>query len=288
MLERGFASNTVEAYVHDAAMLAAFVRSQPQSISITGLEIGHLRQFLVWMDELELASGSKARIVSGIKSFFSYLLEEGVIDQDPAELLTVSRRQERLPEYLTIEEIERLIGAIDHGTPEGQRNRAIIETLYSCGLRVSELVGLTLSNLYLDVGFIRVIGKGNRERLVPIGSEAIKYMNLYLTHIRPHVSIVKGKEDIVFLNRRGAGLSRVMIFLIIKDLAGKAGIDKNVHPHTFRHSFATHLVLAGADLRAVQEMLGHRRITTTEIYSHLDRSYLRQTLVDCLPRFGRY
>jgi integrase/recombinase XerD len=225
--------------------------------------------------------------MSGVKSFYRYLLLEEVVKTDPTELLEAPKLKRALPEFLSIDEVELLFNTIDHSTPEGQRNRAMLETMYSCGLRVSELINLQLSNLYLDVGFIRVIGKGNKERLVPIGETAVKQIKLYKDHVRSFVNIKQGNEDIVFLNRRGSALSRVMVFLVLKDLTAKSGIKKNIHPHTLRHSFATHLVEAGADLRAVQEMMGHKSITTTEIYTHLDRTYLRQTLEKFHPRFGK-
>jgi integrase/recombinase XerD len=236
---------------------------------------------------MELSAGSQARVLSGIKSFFGYLMLEEVIKKDPTELLDSPKLKRSLPVVLSISEIEQIFAAIDHSKPDGQRNRALLETMYSCGLRVSEVIGLCLSNLYLDVGFVKVIGKGNKERLVPIGSTAAEQVNLYRQYTRSHVTPKPGSEDILFLNRRGTGLSRVMVFMILKDLVAKAGIKKSVHPHTLRHSFATHLVEAGADLRAVQEMMGHKSITTTEIYTHLDRGYLRQTLEKYHPRFGR-
>jgi len=236
---------------------------------------------------MELSAGTQARVISGVKSFYRYLLLEEVVKNDPTELLEAPKLKRALPEFLSVDEVELLFNTIDHSTPEGQRNRAMLETMYSCGLRVSELINLQLSNLYLDVGFIRVIGKGNKERLVPIGETAIKQIKLYKDHVRSFVNIKQGNEDIVFLNRRGSALSRVMVFLVLKDLTAKSGIKKNIHPHTLRHSFATHLVEAGADLRAVQEMMGHKSITTTEIYTHLDRTYLRQTLEKFHPRFGK-
>ena len=280
--------NTVEAYLHDVAILANYIATEEEEdIPLQAVELKHLQTFIGHIHELELSAGTQSRILSGVRSFFNYLLLEDVIKKDPTELLESPKLKRTLPDVLSIEELDRLFSAIDHSTPEGQRNRAMLETMYSCGLRVSELVGLLISNLYLDVGFVRVVGKGNKERLVPIGDDAVNYIKLYREHIRVHVPIKKGQEDILFLNRRGSALSRVMIFMILKDLTIKAGIQKNVHPHILRHSFATHLVEAGADLRAVQEMLGHKSITTTEIYTHLDRSYLRQTLEKYHPRFGR-
>lgn len=279
--------NTVEAYLHDAAMLSDFMQTTEHNAALEDITLTHLQSFLAYINELELSAGTQARVISGIKSFYRYLLLEEVIKNDPTELLEAPKLKRALPEFLSVDEVELLLGAMDHSTPEGQRNRAMLETMYSCGLRVSEVINLQLSNLYLDVGFIRVIGKGNKERLVPIGETAAKQVKLYKDHVRSFVNIKPGNEDIVFLNRRGSALSRVMVFLILKDLTIKSGIKKNIHPHTLRHSFATHLVEAGADLRAVQEMMGHKSITTTEIYTHLDRTYLRQTLEKYHPRFGK-
>ncbi|MEI8280255.1 MAG: site-specific tyrosine recombinase XerD [Bacteroidota bacterium] len=286
-LERSMSDNTVEPYLHDVAMLRDHIADEHAGLSIQGIELSHLQRFVVHINELELAAGTQSRILSGVKSFFGYLLLEGIIKKDPTELLETPKLKRSLPTFLSVEEIDKLFTTIDHSTPEGQRNRAMLETMYSCGLRVSELVGLSISHLYLDVGFVRVVGKGNKERLIPIGGEAVKQIKLYREHIRNTIVPKKGSEDILFLNRRGGKLSRVMIFLILKDLTQKCGFDKSIHPHTLRHSFATHLVEAGADLRAVQEMMGHKSITTTEIYTHLDRGYLRQTLEKYHPRFGR-
>lgn len=286
-LERSMSDNTVEAYMHDAAMLGDFMRSSNAGTGPEDVSLTHLQAFLAHINEMELSAGTQARVISGVKSFYRYLLLEEVVKTDPTELLEAPKLKRALPEFLSIDEVELLFNTIDHSTPEGQRNRAMLETMYSCGLRVSELINLQLSNLYLDVGFIRVIGKGNKERLVPIGETAVKQIKLYKDHVRSFVNIKQGNEDIVFLNRRGSALSRVMVFLVLKDLTAKSGIKKNIHPHTLRHSFATHLVEAGADLRAVQEMMGHKSITKTEIYTHLDRTYLRQTLEKFHPRFGK-
>ena len=286
-LERSMSDNTVEAYLHDVEMLGEYIFSEQNNISIQQLEQKHLQAFLVYINELELTANTQARVLSGIKAFFRYLMLEEVVKNNPTELLEAPKLKRALPVFLSVEEIDQLFAAIDHSTPEGQRNRAMLETMYSCGLRVSELVGLKLSNLYLDVDFVRVIGKGDKERLVPIGSTAVKQIELYRDHVRRHMTIKQGHEDILFLNRRGAQLSRVMVFTILKNLTAKSGIKKNIHPHTLRHSFATHLVEAGADLRAVQEMMGHKSITTTEIYTHLDRSYLRDTLAKYHPRFSK-
>ena len=286
-LERSVSANTVEAYLHDVVMLGEYIYSQQANLNITGIELKHLQDFIAHINELELSANTQARVISGIKSFFRFLVLEEIVREDPTVLLEAPKVKRALPVHLAVEEIDELFAAIDHSTPEGQRNRAMLETMYSCGLRVSELTALQMSNMYLDVGFVRVIGKGNKERLVPIGGEAVKQIKLYKEHVRVHLPVIKkGCEDILFLNRRGGQLSRVMVFVILKDLVEKSGIRKNVHPHTLRHSFATHLVEAGADLRAVQEMLGHKSITTTEIYTHLDRSYLRQTLEKYHPRFG--
>lgn len=287
-LERSVADNTVEAYMRDAGMLNGFLRDNYEGLAVDAIELKHLQSFLAHINELELAAGTQARILSGIKSFFGYLMLEEVIKTDPTDLLEAPKLKRTLPSFLSVDEMEQLFAAIDHSTPEGQRNRAMLETMYSCGLRVSELISLHISNIYLDVGFVRVIGKGDKERLVPIGDTAVKQIKLYREHVRSHLkTIKKGSEDILFLNRRGSGLSRVMVFMILKELTEKAGIKKSIHPHTLRHSFATHLVEAGADLRAVQEMMGHKSITTTEIYTHLDRSYLRKTMEQYHPRFGK-
>jgi integrase/recombinase XerD len=232
-----------------------------------------------------MSATSQARIISGIKSFYKYCLIEHISKNDPTTLLDAPKLKKSLPDTLSFEEIENIIAQIDLSKPEGGRNKAMLELLYSCGLRVSELVNLKISQLYFDVGFIRALGKGDKERLIPIGRSAIKYVNIYLKNIRIHITVKPGNEDIAFLNRRGSKLTRVMVFLIIKELAKKAGIKKTISPHTFRHSFATHLVEGGADLRAVQEMLGHESITTTQIYTHLDREFLRKTLEEFHPAF---
>ncbi len=286
-LERSLSDNTIDAYLHDVAMLSEYIAVEQPGMAIHALELKHLQAFLVHINELELSAGTQARVISGIKSFFRYLVLEEVVRTDPTELLEAPKLRRKLPHFLSVSEIDQLFAAIDHSTPEGQRNRAMLETMYSCGLRVSELISLTISNLYLDVGFVKVIGKGNKERLVPVGGTAINQIKLYREHVRSHIKIKPGQEDILFLNRRGSALSRVMVFLILKDLTAKCGFKKNIHPHTLRHSFATHLVEAGADLRAVQEMMGHSSITTTEIYTHLDRGYLRQTMEKYHPRFGK-
>lgn len=284
-LEKSLSDNSVEAYLHDLDKLTQFLlhfekKRHPKEINLKDLE-----DFVKWINELGMISTSQSRIISGLRSFYKYCLQEEIAVIDPTALLEAPKQKKILPDILSFQEIETIIEKVDTGTNEGARNRAILETLYSCGLRVTELINLKISFLYLDVGFIRVIGKGDKERLIPIGEMAIKYIRIYKDNIRIHVPSIKGFEDILFLNRRGRTLSRVMIFIIIKELALKAGIKKNISPHTFRHSFATHLVEGGADLRAVQEMLGHESITTTEIYTHLDREYLRDTLHRFHPAF---
>ena len=284
-LEKSLSDHSVEAYLRDVEKLTAFLQETGSAQSPAELDLKQLQKFVQWIAGFGIAASSQARIISGIKGFYKYLMLEQICTVDPTTLLEAPKLQRHLPDVLSFDEIENIIGKIDQSTPEGQRNKAILETMYSCGLRVSEVINLKISCLYLDVGFIRVIGKGDKERLVPIGTDAIKYIRLYADHTRKLQPIKKGNEDLLFLNRRGAGLSRVMIFYIIKELAQKAGITKNISPHTFRHSFATHLVEGGADLRAVQEMLGHESITTTEIYTHLDRDFLRSTLHQFHPAF---
>lgn len=283
-LERSLSGNSVEAYVRDVEKLEEYLELAKIDLPPAKVNEDHLTGFLKYLSELGLAAHSQARMLSGIKAFFKYLLLESEITEDPTELLESPRLPRKLPDVLSYEEIETMLSAIDHSTPEGTRNRAIIEVLYSSGLRVSELTGLQLTHCYFDVGFLRILGKGDKVRLVPIGKEAIKYTQIYLEHVRSEIAPTKDAEDIVFLNRRGGQLSRVMIFIMIKDIVEKAGIHKTVSPHTFRHSFATHLIEGGASLRAVQEMLGHESITTTEIYTHLDRDYLRQVITEFHPR----
>jgi integrase/recombinase XerD len=284
-LEKSLSDNSVEAYLRDVEKLTDFLSASNQLKTPGEVELKHLQQFIKWIGELGMTASSQARTISGIKGFYKYCLIEEVVKKDPTALLEAPKLKRTLPDILSFEEIENIINQLDLSKPEGNRNKAILETMYSCGLRVTELVNLKISCLYLDVGFVRVIGKGDKERLVPIGSDASKFIKIYKENIRVHQPIQKGFEDILFLNQRGKQLSRVMIFYIIKDLAKKAGITKNISPHTFRHSFATHLVEGGADLRAVQEMLGHESITTTEIYTHLDRDFLRSTLQQFHPAF---
>lgn len=284
-LERSLSDNSVEAYMHDLEKLTAFLETAQLNKPPAEITLKDLQQFVKWISELGMTPNSQARILSGIRSFYKYCLLENITPTDPTALLEAPKLKRALPDILSFEEIEKIIGALDVSTPDGTRNKAILETMYSCGLRVSETVNLKISCLYLDIGFVRVIGKGDKERLVPIGRDAIKYIQIYKDTVRTHQQAQKGNEDILFLNRFGKSLSRVMIFYIIKDMALKAGITKNISPHTFRHSFATHLVEGGADLRAVQEMLGHESITTTEIYTHLDRDFLRSTLQQFHPAY---
>jgi integrase/recombinase XerD len=284
-LEKSLSDNSVEAYLRDIEKLTTFLEAAQLAKPPGDLLLKDLEQFVQWVAQLGMTATSQARIISGIKNFYKYCVVEQISTTNPSTLLEAPKLKRALPDFLSFDEIEKIINEIDLSTPEGGRNKAMLETLYSCGLRVSELVNLKLSCLYLDVGFIRVIGKGDKERLVPIGTDAIKYIRIYKGNIRVHIPVKTGCDDFLFLNRRGSPLSREMIFLVIKDLAKKAGITKIISPHTFRHSFATHLVEGGADLRAVQEMLGHESITTTEIYTHLDRDYLRSTLQQFHPAF---
>lgn len=280
-LERGLAANTLDAYRRDVEKLSAW--AEEKGISPDKITTAHLREFLQSIST-ELTARSQARVVSGIRTFFTYLLEDNYRHDHPAEMLSLPRMGTYLPDVLSVSEIDKIIAVIDRSKPEGERNLAIIETMYACGLRVSELVGLHLSDLHLDRNFIRVRGKGNKERLVPIHPNAQKLVKSYIKHIRNHLEIDPKYSDILFLNRRGKSLSRQMIFIMLKDLAARAGIQKNISPHTLRHSFATHLVQGGADLRVVQELLGHESILTTEIYSHLDQGDLRKTVLKFLPR----
>ncbi|HEX3079178.1 MAG TPA: site-specific tyrosine recombinase XerD [Puia sp.] len=284
-LEKSLSDHSVEAYLRDIEKLSQYISLQEEGKGVADIGLKDLQSFLKWVGGLGMTASSQSRIISGIRSFFKYCLQENLVKQDPTELLETPKLRRILPDFLSVEEINRIIQAIDLSKPEGERNRAILETMYSCGLRVSELVNLRISSLYPDLGFIKVIGKGDKERLVPIGNSALKFIGIYRGQVRVHMSIKKGSEDILFLNRRGSGLTRQMIFILLKDLVREAGISKTVSPHTFRHSFATHLVEGGADLRAVQEMLGHESITTTEIYTHLDRAFLRETLQKYHPAF---
>lgn len=284
-LERSLSDHSVEAYCRDIELLTRYLQLQTDPPRPADINSDSLRLFIHWIAEMGLSASSQSRIISGIKSFFRYCVLEQIVEADPTSLLEAPKQKRTLPDTLSFEEIESMIAAIDLSKPEGTRNKAMLETLYSCGLRVSELIGLRISQLYLELDYIRVRGKGDKERLVPIGKDASRYIKIYREQIRSQLNPAKGMEDILFLNKRGSALSRVMVFYIIRDLARRAGINKAVSPHTFRHSFATHLVEGGADLRAVQEMLGHASITTTEIYTHLDRDFLRKTLEQFHPGF---
>ncbi len=284
-LERGLSDNTVIAYAHDLDRLIQFLFEECGDPGPAEVGQKDLERFLRWLAEMGLGARTQARMLSGLKTFFNYLLGEGVIDADPTELLEGPKLSRKIPEVLSYGEIRKMFSAIDMSTDHGMRNRAMLETLYASGLRVSELIGLRLTDFFPEVGFLRVIGKGDKQRMVPIGPEAIKYINLYIEGVRrPMLHIKPGHENVIFLNRRGRKLSRVMVFHIVKDAAAAAGLPGKVSPHTFRHSFATHLVEGGADLKAVQDMLGHESITTTEIYTHLDSGYLRDTLMRYHPR----
>ena len=283
-LEKSLSINSRTAYLHDIEKLTKFMKLQQLELTPQQVELNHLQDFVKWVNELGLNARSQARIISGIKAFFKFLLLEDVLDTNPAELLEAPKIGRKLPDTLNTIEINKLIEAIDLSTPEGQRNKVMLETLYSCGLRVSELVNLKISNLHFNEEYIIITGKGNKERIIPISNIAIKLINYYLKENRVHLTIKKGNEDYVFLNRRGSKLTRVMIFTIIKQLAVITKLQKKISPHTFRHSFATHLIEGGADLRAVQEMLGHESILTTEIYTHLDREFLRDNILQFHPR----
>lgn len=281
-LERALSAHSVEAYVRDVNRFQAFV--EDRKIGPLQVSREEVQQFIQSIPQEGLALGTQARFLSGIRAFFKYLIIEGKLTADPTEIIQAPKQRRKLPDTLSYQEILSLLEAIDVSTPEGIRNRAMLEVLYSSGLRVTELVELKRADIFTEVGFLKVVGKGNKERLVPIGRDALKHVQLYQQHVRSQQHPKKGNEGFLFLNRRGGKLSRVMVFTIIKGLAEKTGLRKTISPHTFRHSFATHLIEGGADLRAVQEMLGHESITTTEIYTHLDRDYLRQVMKDFHPR----
>lgn len=283
-IERSLSENSITAYVHDVELLKQYVELNKLKVTPLTIVPKHLQSFLQYINELGMSAYSQARILSGIKGFYKYLMFEELIEKDPTELIEGPKIGRKLPDTLNVVEIEHLLEAIDMSKPEGARSRAMLEVLYSSGLRVSELVELKINNVYFDVGFLRVIGKGNKERLVPLGRSAMKYLKIYIEEVRVHVAVMKGFEPYVFLNRFGKKISRISVFTMIKGLAEKIGLKKSISPHTFRHSFATHLIEGGADLRAVQEMLGHESITTTEIYTHLDRDYLRQVITEFHPR----
>lgn len=286
-LERSLADNSVEAYLHDVEKLHEYILLTDPARTPIEVTEKELMNFLQYLGELGLVAHSQARMLSGLKSFFNYLVYENLIQHDPTQLLESPKLGRKLPDTLSFPEIEAILGVIDLSTPSGTRDRAMIEVLYSSGLRVSELLNLRLTNCFFDSGFIRVLGKGDKVRLVPIGQDAMHYTRIYIEHVRSKLAVQKGDEDTIFLNLRGKQLSRISVFTTIKKLASEAGIQKTISPHTFRHSFATHLIEGGADLRAVQQMLGHESITTTEIYTHLDRDYLQQTLREFHPRANK-
>lgn len=285
-LEKSLSANSLDAYLHDVEKLTQFLEMREIKKSPAEISSDDLHQFLRWVSELGLASTTQARILSGIRAFYKYQLMEDLIKEDPTELLEGPKLGRKLPDTLDYGEIEQLFEAIDRSTPAGERNRAMLEVLYGCGLRVSELITLQISNIFPNEGFVRVTGKGDKERLIPIGQSALKHVLLYIQQVRVHVEVKPAAIDTVFLNSRGDGLSRVMVFTLIKNLAKSIGLKKSISPHTFRHSFATHLVEGGADLRAVQQMLGHESITTTEIYTHMDREFLKSVVNKFHPRSG--
>lgn len=294
-LEKSLSENSIVAYTEDVQRLVNFLKEKGYDLSPEKIEHEHLKEFVQYLNELNRSATTQSRVISGIRAFYKYFLLEDIVSKNPAELLETPKTGRKLPDILNVEDIDKLLNSIDLSTNEGHRNRAMIETLYGCGLRVSELVNMKISDLFFsaegliplkagDTGFVRIIGKGNKQRLVPIGSEAMKYITIYKNEIRVHIPVQKGFEDFLFLNRRGRKLTTVMVFIIIKELAKKIGLKKKISPHTFRHSFATHLIQNGADIRAVQEMLGHESITTTEIYTHLNKKYLRTTIEKFHPR----
>ncbi len=285
MLERALSENSVEAYLRDVNKLVEFLEINSYDLPPMEVTLNHLEKFIFWINKLGLGARSQARIISGLKAFYKYLLVEDLMETVPTELLEGPRLERKIPDVLSYEEIQKMLDSIDLSEAHGVRNRAMLETLYASGLRVSELINLKLTNIYFDIGLIRVIGKGDKERIVPIGEDAIKHIQLYIEGVRQSQMNINPKDgNIVFLNRRGKKLSRQMVFMNVKEAARNAGILKKVSPHTFRHSFATHLIEGGADLRAVQDMLGHESIITTEIYTHLDTDYLRETILNFHPR----
>lgn len=283
-LEKNLSKNSIEAYLNDLSHFSTYLSEYEPLLQLSSINLPHLQAYLKWLNEFEISARTQARNISSLKSFFSFLNYSEVLDENPTALLEAPKLGKKLPIVLEVEEIDRMVMSIDLSKPEGHRNKAIIETLYGCGLRVSELIQLKITDLFKNEGFIRVKGKGNKERLVPIGKTALSEIDHYFIKTRNHQKIDQAATNLVFLNRRGKGLTRMMVFNIVKDLATKAGIKKTVSPHTFRHSFATHLIEGGADLRAVQEMLGHESILTTEIYTHLDRDFLRQSIIEHHPR----
>ncbi len=286
-IEKSLSQNSVDAYLHDVQLLQQYLDIEKKDAAPDDLKLNDFEHFIAHLHDLGLSDRSQARILSGLKAFYKYLIIDDYIKEDPTTLLEGPKLGKKLPDTLSFEEIEKLIGALDLSKPENVRNKAMLETLYSSGLRVSELINLQISHVYKDVEFIRVIGKGNKERLVPIGSEAIKHIETYREHIRNKLPQYPKYSDVLFLNKFGKPISRIMVFLVIKSLAEKISLNKSISPHTFRHSFATHLIEGGADLRAVQQMLGHSSITTTEIYTHLDQQYLKESLSLHHPRFRK-
>jgi integrase/recombinase XerD len=285
LLERSMSPNTIEAYLNDVGKFVQWLELEGRQLSPLSVKPDDLTQFILWANALGLEASTQARLISGLRAFYKYLMVEDLLDDDPSELLESPRMRRKIPEVLSVFEIQKMLDAVDLSDPQGQRNRSILEVLYACGLRVSELVNLRLTQLFLDAGFLKVLGKNNKERLVPIGADAVKFLKIYLEDVRSlQGNIKKEAENVVFLNRRGGKMSRVMVFLIVKEMAQRADVHKNISPHTFRHSFATHLVEGGADLKAVQDMLGHESITTTEIYTHLDTEYLKETIYLYHPR----
>ena len=285
-LEKGLSPQSVEAYSQDINKLTQFLTLKEYEQSPKDVEVKHLIEFLKWLNELGLAASSQSRVLSGLKAFFKYLIIEKEINVNPTDFLATPKLGKKIPSVLSFQEIEEIFAAVDMSTPHGQRDRAILETLYACGLRVSEAVNLKITDLFFDIGIIRIVGKGGKERLIPIGSDAVKFINLYIQYIRSQMKVIHD-EDIVFLNRRGRKLTRVYVFTMVKNLVALTNLQKSVSPHTFRHSFATHLIEGGANLRVVQELLGHESIMTTELYTHLDTSFLRETLMNFHPRNRR-
>lgn len=285
LLERSMSHHTIEAYLNDVGKFVQWLELEARIVPPLAVKSDELTQFILWANHLGLAASTQARMISGLRAFYKYLLVEDLLDDDPTELLESPRMRRKIPEVLSVQEVQLLLQAIDLSEPQGQRNRAILEMLYACGMRVSEVVNLRLTQLFLEANFLKVVGKNNKERLVPIGAEAVKYLRIYLENVRNlQTNIKKEAENVVFINRRGGKMSRVMVFILVKEFAVKANIVKNISPHTFRHTFATHLVEGGADLKAVQDMLGHESITTTEIYTHLDTEYLKETIYLYHPR----
>jgi len=285
LLERSMSHHTIEAYLNDVSKFVQWLELEGRTLPPLAVKADDLTQFILWANRLGLEASTQARLISGLRAFYKYLLVEDMLDDDPTELLESPRMRRKIPEVLSVYEVQALLNAVDLSDPQGQRNRAILEMLYACGLRVSELVNLKLTQLFLEASFLKILGKNNKERLVPIGHEAVKYLKIYLENVRNlQKNLKKEAENVVFLNRRGGKMSRVMVFLLVKEFAAKASIVKNISPHTFRHTFATHLVEGGADLKAVQDMLGHESITTTEIYTHLDTEYLKETIYLYHPR----